>query len=98
MIANDDLGNLGRLGNQMFQYTALRGLAAKHGYEYCLPPRQVVATRDINCVNSDITIFECFNYYPEELKEVALQNVAKFGNRTIEMEKLYSWYKKIATK
>ena len=61
MLANDDLGNLGRLGNQMFQYTALRGLAAKHDYEYCLPPRSVVATRDINCINSDITMFECFN-------------------------------------
>jgi len=60
MLANDDLGNLGRLGNQMFQYTALRGLAQRHGYEYCLPPRAVVATRDINCVNSDITMFECF--------------------------------------
>jgi hypothetical protein len=69
MIANDDLGNLGRLGNQMFQYTALRGLAVKHGYEYCLPPRQVVATRDINCVNSDITIFECFNI-PDVLRKV----------------------------
>lgn len=60
MLANDDLGNLGRLGNQMFQYAALRGLAAKHNYEYCLPPRQIIATRDINCVNSDITMFECF--------------------------------------
>ena len=60
MLANDDLGNLGRLGNQMFQYTGLRGLAQRHGYEYCLPPREVVATRDINCANSDITIFECF--------------------------------------
>lgn len=60
MLANDDLGNLGRLGNQMFQYTALRGLAAKHGYDYCLPPRGVVATWDPNCIKSDITIFECF--------------------------------------
>jgi hypothetical protein len=60
MLANDDLGNLGRLGNQMFQYTSLRGLAAKHNYQYCLPPREVVATRDVNCVNSDITMFECF--------------------------------------
>tara|TARA_B100002019_G_scaffold6306_1_gene5066 strand:- start:2004 stop:2804 length:801 start_codon:yes stop_codon:yes gene_type:complete len=60
MLANDDLGNLGRLGNQMFQYAALRGLAQRHGYEYCLPPRNVVATWDPNCVNSDITIFECF--------------------------------------
>lgn len=64
MLANDDLGNLGRLGNQMFQYTALRGLAQRHGYEYCLPPRAVVATRDINCVNSDITMFECFKIPP----------------------------------
>jgi len=60
MLANDDLGNLGRLGNQMFQYSALRGLAQKHGYQYCLPPRAVVATRDPNVVSSDITIFECF--------------------------------------
>jgi len=60
MLANDDLGNLGRLGNQMFQYTALRGLAQRHGYEYCLPPRSVVATRDPNCAASDITMFECF--------------------------------------
>jgi len=60
MLANDDLGNLGRLGNQLFQYTALRGLAARHGYEYCLPPREVVATRDDNCRKSDTTIFETF--------------------------------------
>ena len=69
MLANDDLGNLGRLGNQMFQYTALRGLAQRHGYEYCLPPREVVATRDINCANSDVTIFECFKI-PEAPKRV----------------------------
>ena len=60
MLANDDLGNLGRLGNQMFQYTALRGVAAKHGYDYCLPPREIVGTRDLNAGNSDVTMFECF--------------------------------------
>jgi hypothetical protein len=60
MLANDDLGNLGRLGNQMFQYASLRGLAKKHGYDYCLPPRSVVGSIDYNCLNSDITIFECF--------------------------------------
>jgi hypothetical protein len=69
MLANDDLGNLGRLGNQMFQYTSLRGLAAKHGYEYCLPPRSVVAKSDLNCANSDITIFECFEL-PDAPKRV----------------------------
>ena len=69
MLANDDLGNLGRLGNQMFQYTGLRGLAQRHGYEYCLPPREVVATRDPNVVSSDITMFECFNI-PDAPKRV----------------------------
>lgn len=60
MLANDDLGNLGRLGNQMFQYASLRGIAAKRNYEYCLPPREIVGTRDLKAGNSDITIFECF--------------------------------------
>jgi hypothetical protein len=69
MLANDDLGNLGRLGNQMFQYTTLRGLAQRHGYEYCLPPRAVVATRDPNCAASDITMFECFKI-PDAPKHV----------------------------
>lgn len=69
MLANDEIGNLGRLGNQMFQYAALRGLAAKHGYDYCLPPRHIVATRDINVVNSDTTIFETFKL-PEAPKQV----------------------------
>lgn len=31
------LGRHGRLGNQMFQYAALRGLASHHGYEFCIP-------------------------------------------------------------
>lgn len=38
MLAFNELGNNGRLGNQMFQYAALRGIAAKKGYEWCIPP------------------------------------------------------------
>ena len=38
MIGFDHLGNLGRLGNQMFEYAALRGIAEKHGYDICIPP------------------------------------------------------------
>jgi len=38
MLAFNELGNNGRLGNQMFQYAALRGLAAAKGYEWCIPP------------------------------------------------------------
>lgn len=37
MIGFNHLGRLGRLGNQMFQYAALRGIAANNGYNFCLP-------------------------------------------------------------
>ena len=38
MLAFNELGNNGRLGNQMFQYAAVRGIAANKGYEWCIPP------------------------------------------------------------
>jgi len=38
MLAFNELGNNGRLGNQMFQYAALRGIAANRGFEWCIPP------------------------------------------------------------
>jgi len=37
MIGYNHLGKNGRLGNQMFQYAALRGIAAKHGYDFVIP-------------------------------------------------------------
>ena len=37
-LAFNNIGSLGRLGNQMFEYAALRGIAARHGYEWCIPP------------------------------------------------------------
>ncbi len=38
MLAFNELGNNGRLGNQMFQYASLKGIAKRKGYEYCIPP------------------------------------------------------------
>ena len=37
----DNLGNLGRLGNQMFQYAALKGIAANCGFDYRLPNQKI---------------------------------------------------------
>lgn len=37
MLAFNHLGQLGRLGNQMFQYASLRGIAANRGYDFCIP-------------------------------------------------------------
>lgn len=41
MLAFNELGNSGRLGNQMFQYAALRGIATNKGYDWCIPPFSV---------------------------------------------------------
>ena len=60
MISFNYLGNLGRLGNQMFQYAALIGISEKHGYDYCLPPKNIIGTIDYKCKNSDTTLFDCF--------------------------------------
>ena len=38
MIGFDHIGTMGRLGNQMFQYAALKGIASHRGYEYTIPP------------------------------------------------------------
>ena len=40
MIGYNHLGRNGRLGNQMFQYASLRGIADKHGYDWCVPPSE----------------------------------------------------------
>ena len=38
MIGFDRIGTMGRLGNQMFQHAALKGIARNRGFEYCIPP------------------------------------------------------------
>ena len=40
MISFNNLGNYGHLGNQMFQYSSLLGIARKHSYEIMIPPRE----------------------------------------------------------
>ena len=38
MITFNNLGNLGRLANQMFQYASLKGIARNRGFEFMIPP------------------------------------------------------------
>ena len=37
MITFSRLGNYGRLGNQMFQYASIIGIAKKNNFDYCFP-------------------------------------------------------------
>ena len=54
MIGFDYLGNLGRLGNQMFEYAALRGIGKEHGYDICIPPSDHEGIENYS-------LNECFN-------------------------------------
>ena len=57
MLSFNMLGNMGHLGNQMFQYASLKGIAKKHGYDTCICPREYVGSK-IPIKNS---IIDCFN-------------------------------------
>ncbi len=64
MLAFNQLGNLGRLGNQMFEYAALRGIADKHGYDWCIPPYNAQSIENYS-------LHYCFKM--EDVKEENLQ-------------------------
>jgi hypothetical protein len=40
MIGFNSIGQLGILGNQIFQFASLKGIARHRGFEYCFPPTQ----------------------------------------------------------
>jgi len=61
MISFNQLGNLGRLGNQMFQYASLRGIAANRGFDFCIPPQHVFGEIDPNVKNSKTNIHTVFD-------------------------------------
>lgn len=95
MLAFNQIGNLGRLGNQMFEYATLRGIAAKHGYSWCIPPfyrvgienyslnkcfkLESVKNENLNYVE-DIKYFqERFFHFDKELFEKCPDNISLHG-------------------
>ena len=42
LLAFNHLGKLGQLGNQMFQYASLRGIASQTGSEFMIPNHQEI--------------------------------------------------------
>ena len=65
MLTFNGIGSLGRLGNQMVEYAAIRGIAAKHGYEWCIPPSDRKGIENYS-------LHECFKLSPER-KEGGLE-------------------------
>tara|TARA_B100000131_G_scaffold258434_1_gene253712 strand:+ start:641 stop:1489 length:849 start_codon:yes stop_codon:yes gene_type:complete len=59
MIGFNYLGRKGRIGNQIFQYATLRGIAEKHGYDWCVPPQGSSSVDDYG-TDCNYLMFETF--------------------------------------
>lgn len=57
MLSCNVIGNMGRLGNQMFQYAALKGIARYHNYDFCIPPLEKFGETDDPVKNSDANLY-----------------------------------------
>lgn len=66
-ISYNRLGSNGRLGNQMFQYAGLRGIAANRGYDWTIP-------RPDSYGDSNYGLFDCFEMGSVEEKNFGLLN------------------------
>lgn len=58
MIGINCLGNMGHLGNQMFQYSAVKGIAKNMGYDWCIPPKENAGKNYPSLLSE---IYSCFN-------------------------------------
>ncbi|MFZ9376808.1 MAG: alpha-1,2-fucosyltransferase [Candidatus Fonsibacter ubiquis] len=59
MISFNSLGNYGHLGNQMFQYAALKGLSIKYNRPFVIPPTEFFGKEYYTKLRSNID--ECFH-------------------------------------
>lgn len=78
MIGYDRLGTNGRFGNQLFQYAALRGIAAHHGYDWCIPP------------DSHETYANYGMHHPFNLVNMTEENVS-FVNQNVSPQAMFSF-------
>jgi hypothetical protein len=69
MLAFNHLGRLGRLGNQMFQYASLRGIARRRGCDFCIPNHNQVV-RDPYGFDLKVELF-----YPFRMTNVSSRNI-----------------------
>jgi len=78
MIGYDRLGTNGRFGNQLFQYASLRGIAAHHGYDWCIPP------------DSHDTFANYGMHHPFELAGLKDNNIG-FVNENVSPQSMFSY-------
>ena len=57
MIGMNNLGQKGRLGNQLFQYAALVGIAKNRGFDFCIPDHSGSTWFDKNVNGNIVTVY-----------------------------------------
>ena len=83
MISFNQLGNFGRLGNQMFQYSSLLGIANYHSYQIAIPPSEVFGANDALVRNSKSSIYDCFEVKSDY---VGVQNLPTINERSFQFD------------
>jgi hypothetical protein len=70
-IGFSNLGNYGRMGNQMFQYAALRGIANQNNFDWVVPAQEKFK----DTYHSVSNIFDCFELLQarERMKDVEFE-------------------------
>jgi hypothetical protein len=66
MIGLNYLGRMGQLGNQMFQYAAVKGVARNRGYQFTIPQHDN-AVKDSLGNTLRIELFDAFNIQPDSV-------------------------------
>lgn len=89
MLSFNNIGNLGRLANQMFQYASLKGIAKQRGYEFCIPPKEVFGRIDTNVRKTDINLYDVF--------EIWDKNKVSLTKNTILRERTHSFDEELYT-
>ena len=94
MIGFNHIGTIGRFGNQMFQYAALKGIAANRGFNYTIPPEdpriqidnyglleafELTTNKNIDWIETTDTIQERFFHFDQELFDTCPDNVSLYG-------------------
>jgi hypothetical protein len=94
MIGNNYIGTLGRLGNQMFQYAALKGIASNRGFEYTIPSQyneyqidnygllecfELTTNKNIGFIQTEKVIQEKHFHFDEHLFNNCPDNISLTG-------------------
>jgi hypothetical protein len=84
MLSFNNLGNLGRLANQMFQYASLKGIAKNRNYDFVIPPKEVFGSKDKNVKTSDVSLYDVFDI--QSKNKVSLTNNPVLSERIHEFD------------